>query len=77
MKKLVHFLLLFCPTVLFGQIFDNTWILGYSNDTILSNLRGISILTFPNARLKIEQNTALFRFNFNGTNTSFFTFDSL
>jgi len=71
MKKLVHFLLLLCPTVLFGQIFDNTWILGYNNDTILSNLRGISILTFPNARLKIEQNTALFRFNFNGTNTSF------
>jgi hypothetical protein len=71
MKKLVHFLLLFCPTVLFGQIFDNTWMLGYNNDTILSNLRGISILTFPNARLKIEQNTALFRFNFNGTNTSF------
>jgi len=50
---------------------DNTWLLGYNNDTILDNQRGIEILRFPEGRLKIEQNTQLQRFNFNGTNTSF------
>jgi len=70
MKKLVH-LLLFYPCILFGQMFDNTWILGYNNDTILTNTKGIQILTFPDAQITIEQNTELFQFNFGGTNTSF------
>jgi len=70
MKKLLYFLL-FCPALLQGQMFDNTWIFGYNNDTILTNTKGIQMLTFSDAKVTIEQNPELFRFNFNGTNTSF------
>jgi hypothetical protein len=51
-------------------MFDNTWMLGYFNDTILSNQNGIEILTFPEGCIKIEQNTQLERFDFSETNTS-------
>jgi hypothetical protein len=70
MKKLV-LVLLWLPQALLAQMHDNTWLFGNKNDTILDNDRGIQILTFPDGRLKIEQNTQLFRFNFDGTNTSF------
>jgi len=69
MKKLVFFLF-WIPQILIAQMHDNTWLLGYNNDTILDNQRGIEILRFPEGRLKIEQNTQLERFDFNGTNTS-------
>lgn len=66
MKK--HLLpLLFLPFVASGQLFDNTWILGYNNDTITTNYNGIQVLTFPEGRLNIEQNTQLMRFNFDVT----------
>ncbi len=69
--KIVVVILLCFPQILWAQMHDNTWFLGYDNDTILSNQRGIEILTFPDGQLKIEQNTQLKRFNFWETNTSF------
>lgn len=70
MKKLV-LILVWLPQILLAQMHDNTWFFGNKNDTILDNDRGIQILTFPNGKLKIEQNTQLQRFNFRETNTSF------
>ncbi len=70
MKKLAAFLFYF-PQILLAQLHDNTWLFGNKNDTILDNDRGIQILTFPDGKLKIEQNTQLQRFNFWETNTSF------
>jgi len=65
------FALLFVPQVCLAQMHDNTWILGYLGDTITSNENGMEVLTFPQGNLKVEQNTQLQRFNFDGTNTSF------
>ncbi len=64
------FIFVFLPQLAFAQMFDNTWMFGYFNDTILSNQNGIEILTFPEGKLNIQQNTQLQRFKFNGTNTS-------
>ncbi|MFN0215492.1 MAG: hypothetical protein ACKVT2_14640, partial [Saprospiraceae bacterium] len=70
MKKLVVFLFCF-PQILSAQMHDNTWLFGNKNDTILDNDRGIQILTFPEGKMKVEQNIKLQRFNFWETNTSF------
>jgi hypothetical protein len=70
MKRLL-IILLWIPQMLPAQMHDNTWLFGNKNDTILDNDRGIQILTFPDGKLNIEQNTQLQRFNFNGTNASF------
>ncbi len=53
-----------------AQMFDNTWFLGYNNDSLLNNYFGITVLTFPEGDLRIEQNTKLMRFDFSETNTS-------
>ncbi|MBL7828929.1 MAG: PKD domain-containing protein [Saprospiraceae bacterium] len=62
----------FCclPLWVCAQKFDNTWLLGNLNDTILSNNRGIQVLTFQEGHLEMAQNTQLYRFNFAETNTS-------
>ena len=70
MKKLLILVCMF-PNLLAAQMHDNTWLFGFLNDTILENEVGIQILTFPEGKIKITQNTKLMRFNFWETNTSF------
>jgi len=61
-------------TTVYSQFHDNTWILGYDNDTPPNDKFGISILTFSNGNLQIQENNQL-QFNFNNTNTSYSTFE--
>jgi PKD domain len=58
MKKaiIISLYLILCSSALFAQLQDNTWIFGYNNNLDTTDIVGITKLTFPNARIKIEQN---------------------
>ena len=66
---LLYLIFIFSSNLL-AQLHDNTWIFGYDNNTNLNDKYGISILTFPDGQLSIQQNTIL-DFNYNNTNTAF------
>ncbi len=70
MKKLLLALLLL-PQIALSQLHDNAWLFGYQIQVKDSfDLFGVSMLTFPEGGLKIEQNYEL-DLNFSETNTSF------
>jgi hypothetical protein len=69
MKKIL-LLLLLSPLSLLAQLHDNTWFFGYNNNPDTTDSKGVTVLTFPDANLKIEQNP-LVPLNFDMTNTSF------
>jgi PKD repeat protein len=61
-------LLLFCVSWVFGQLHDNTWVIGYQGGT--SAKFGFSILTFSDGRLKIDS-TRILGLDSDDNNSSF------